>query len=65
MYQILKRSLAVITIFVITGCSIVNLGYNRLPFLTLLELDSIFNLTDEQKKNSSPRIRFLARMATK
>ena len=56
MYQILKRSLAVITIFVITGCSIVNLGYNRLPFLTLLELDSIFNLTDEQNKVVRPEL---------
>ena len=50
MHQLLKRALAILIIFVITGCGIVSLGYNRLPFLAILELDSIFDLNDEQSK---------------
>jgi hypothetical protein len=50
MYQLLKRALAILIIFVITGCGIVSLGYNRLPLLAILELDSIFDLNDEQSK---------------
>jgi hypothetical protein len=56
MHQLLKRALAILIIFMITSCGIVNLGYNRLPFLTLLELDSIFNLTDEQNKVVRPEL---------
>jgi len=50
MYQLLKRALAILIIFVTTGCGIVSLGYNRLPLLAILELDSIFDLNDEQSK---------------
>ena len=50
MYQLLKRALAILIIFVITGCGIVSLVYNRLPLLAILELDSIFDLNDEQSK---------------
>ena len=46
--QFIKKIFTILIFLIITGCGIVNLGYNRLPFLTLLELDSIFNLTDEQ-----------------
>ena len=45
------KKIIIITFFLIlTNCSIVTLGYNRLPFLAILELDSIFDLTDEQDK---------------
>lgn len=54
--QFIKKILTILIFFIITGCGIVNLGYNRLPFLTLLELDSIFNLTDEQKKIVRPKL---------
>ena len=54
--QFIKKILTILVFFIITGCGIVNLGYNRLPFLTLLELDSIFNLTDEQKKIVRPEL---------
>ncbi len=54
--QFIKKILTILIFFIITGCGIVNLGYNRIPFLTLLELDSIFNLTDEQKKIVRPKL---------
>ena len=47
-----KRTLIIITSLIIVGCSVVTLGYNRLPLLTILELNSIFDLTDEQEKFS-------------
>ena len=47
-----KRTLIIITSLIIVGCSVVTLGYNRLPLLTILELDSIVDLTDEQEKLS-------------
>ena len=46
----LKRALIIITSLIIVGCSVITLGYNRLPLLTILELNSIFDLTDEQEK---------------
>ena len=48
----LKRALIIITSLIIVGCSVVTLGYNRLPLLTILELNSIFDLTDEQENLS-------------
>lgn len=54
--QFLKKILTIPVFLIITGCGIVTLGYNRLPFLTLLELDSIFDLTDEQKKLVRPEL---------
>lgn len=33
-----------------SGCSIISVGYNRLPLLAIVELNSIFDLTDEQDK---------------
>ena len=48
----LKRALIIITSLIIVGCSVVTLGYNRLPLLTILELNSIVDLTDEQEKLS-------------
>ena len=48
----LKRALIIITSLIIVGCSVITLGYNRLPLLTILELNSIVDLTDEQEKLS-------------
>ena len=48
--QFIKKIFTILIFFIITGCGIVNLGYNRLPFLALLELDSIFDLTDNLDK---------------
>jgi hypothetical protein len=50
LYQRLKRFLIILTFLIISGCSIITLGYNRLPLLTIIELNSIFDLTDEQEK---------------
>ena len=36
----LKRAFIVIATFTIVSCSVVTLGYNRLPLLTILELNS-------------------------
>jgi hypothetical protein len=47
-----KRALIIITSLIIVGCSVVTLGYNRLPFLTIFELDSIVDLTEEQENLS-------------
>jgi hypothetical protein len=48
----LKRALIIITSLIIVGCSVVTLGYNRLPLLTILELNSIVDLTEEQESLS-------------
>ena len=48
--SILKRFLVIFSSLIIVGCSTVALGYNRLPFLAILELNSIFDLSDEQDK---------------
>jgi hypothetical protein len=52
--QFIKKFFTTLIFLIITGCGIVNLGYNRLPFLALLELDSIFDLTDKQNKVLRP-----------
>ena len=49
-FHFFKKTFIILIFLVISGCSIVTLGYNRLPFLAILELDSIFDLTDEQDK---------------
>jgi len=51
-----KRLLIIVTFLIISGCSIISLSYNRLPFLALLELDSVFDLNDEQKKLIRPKL---------
>ena len=43
-----KRTFIILTFLIISGCSIVSVGYNRLPLLAIVELDSIFDLSDEQ-----------------
>ena len=48
----LKRAFIVIATFTIVSCSVVTLGYNRLPLLTIFELNSIVDLTDEQENLS-------------
>ena len=55
-YNGFKRFLIFFTFLIISGCSVVTLSYNRLPFLALLELDSVFNLNDEQKKLVRPKL---------
>ena len=49
-YQFIKKAFIILIFLVISGCSIVTLGYNRLPLLAIVELDSIFDLNDEQDK---------------
>ena len=56
LFQVAKKALIILIIFVVSGCGVVSLGYNRLPFLTLLELDSIFNFTDKQNKIVRPEL---------
>ena len=48
--QFIKKAFIILIFLVISGCSIVTLGYNRLPLLAIVELDSIFDLNDEQDK---------------
>ena len=48
--QSLKKFLIILTFLIISGCSIISVGYNRLPLLAIVELNSIFDLTDEQDK---------------
>jgi hypothetical protein len=48
--QFLKKIFIILFFIIISGCSVVTVGYNRLPLLTIVELDSIFDLTDEQDK---------------
>ena len=55
-YNSFKRFLIILIFLIISGCSVVTLSYNRLPFLALLELDSVFNLNDEQKKLVRPKL---------
>ena len=55
-YNGFKRFLIFFTFLIISGCGVVTLSYNRLPFLALLELDSVFNLNDEQKKLVRPKL---------
>jgi len=45
-----KRTFIILTFLIISGCSIISVGYNRLPLLAIVELNSIFDLTDEQDK---------------
>ena len=51
-----KRFLTIVIFLIISGCGIVTLSYNRLPFLALLELDSVFDLNDKQKKLVRPKL---------
>jgi hypothetical protein len=48
--QSLKKFLIILTFLIMSGCSIISVGYNRLPLLAIVELNSIFDLTDEQDK---------------
>lgn len=52
--QFFKKIFIVLIFTIISGCSIITAGYNRLPFLTLLELNSIFDLADEQSQKVRP-----------
>ncbi len=52
--QFFKKIFIVLIFIIISGCSIITAGYNRLPFLTLLELNSIFDLADEQSQKVRP-----------
>ena len=44
----LKRALIVIIALTFVGCSVITLSYNRLPIVAAYQLDSIFDLTDQQ-----------------
>lgn len=52
--QFFKKIFIVLIFTIISGCSIITAGYNRLPFLTLLELNYIFDLADEQSQKVRP-----------
>ena len=52
--QFFKKIFIVLIFIIISGCSIITAGYNRLPFMTLLELNSIFDLADEQSQKVRP-----------
>ena len=41
-----KKTFIILTFLIISGCSIVSVGYNRLPLLAIIELDSIFDLNE-------------------
>ena len=44
----LKRAFIVIIALTFVGCSVITLSYNRLPIVAAYQLDSIFDLTDQQ-----------------
>ena len=44
----LKRALIAIIALTFVGCSVITLSYNRLPIIAAYQLDSIFDLTDQQ-----------------
>ena len=44
----LKRFFIVIIALTFVGCSVITLSYNRLPIVAAYQLDSIFDLTDQQ-----------------
>ena len=45
-----KKIFVILIFLVSSGCSIFTFSYNRIPFLLNSELNSIFDLTDEQEK---------------
>lgn len=53
-HQFFKKIFIVFIFIIISGCSIITASYNRLPFLTLLELNSIFDLADKQSQKVRP-----------
>jgi hypothetical protein len=53
-YQFFKKTFIVLTFLFISSCSIITASYNRLPFLTLIELNSTFDLTDQQSQKVRP-----------
>ncbi len=44
----LKRALIAIIALTFVGCNVITLSYNRLPIIAAYQLDSIFDLTDQQ-----------------
>ena len=48
--QFFKKTFIILTFVFISSCSIITASYNRLHFLTLLELNSTFDLTDQQSQ---------------
>jgi hypothetical protein len=53
-YQFFKKTFIVLTFLFISSCSVITTSYNRLPFLTLIELNSTFDLTDQQSQKVRP-----------
>lgn len=53
-HQFFKKIFIILIFIIISSCSIITASYNRLPFLTLLELNSIFDLADEQSQKVRP-----------
>jgi hypothetical protein len=52
--QFFKKTFIILTFVFISSCSIITTSYNRLPFLTLIELNSTFDLTDQQSQKVRP-----------
>ena len=52
--QFFKKTFIILTFVFISSCSIITASYNRLPFLTLIELNSTFDLTDQQSQKVRP-----------
>jgi len=44
----LKRTFIVLIALTFVGCTVITLSYNRLPIIAAYQLDSIFDLTDQQ-----------------
>ena len=51
-----KKVLIITILLGIVGCSVISLGYNRLPTIALAQLDTIFDLTDEQSNLVRPEL---------
>jgi len=50
----LKKGLMLFVVLLLTGCSLITLGYGRLPLLVQWRLDAMFELTAEQRRQVRP-----------
>jgi len=57
----LKKGFLLLVVVMLTGCSLLTLGYGRLPMLAQWRLDAMFELTAEQSRQVRPQLdRWLA-----
>jgi len=52
----LKKGLMLFVVLLLTGCSLLILGYGRLPILVQWRLDAMFELTAEQRRQVRPQL---------